>query len=528
MHIALLALNSSYIHTNLAVRYIAASLEDAGHRVTLLEYSLKDRTSEVLRGMYSSGADIYGFSVYIWNKAEMLTLAAQLKILRPEAITVFGGPEVFGCEEELISENPFIDHVITGEGEAAFVKLSEAIQSGGRCDAVIYGSSCGTSDYSIHKPNCTIADYDTHKLNRTTADSDTHTLNCTAADSDTHSRIGEYHDFRNAGIFYDRYPARPGQFFYYEGSRGCPYRCSYCMSAVGGAVRQKDADTVVRELTALGRLAASTGGRQQPTVKLIDRTFNCDEKRAEYIWEKLIDTGIDCRFHFEIRAELLTDNAIEILRRGSDIFLLEAGIQSTNPETLREIKRGGNPELGLLRLKQLMDGKHPPIHADLIAGLPHESFESFLASLDSAYPLCDELQPGFLKLLGGSVLRCDAEKYGIKFSPEPPYNILESDSISYIELCRLTDMADLIERYSNGEGFGRAIKYLTSVTRPSVLFSVLADHIPDIRKLSQREAYTALLEGAADIEGVDRETLRCLLCEDFAEREKGSIPFGLR
>jgi len=263
-------------------------------------------------------------------------------------------------------------------------------------------------------------------------------------------------------------------------------------------------------------------------VKLIDRTFNCDRDRAYYIWKKLTESGVDCRWHFEIRAELLDDRSIDILRKGSRIFLLEAGIQSTNPETLRSIDRGGDPELGLKRLGELTSGVHPPVHADLIAGLPYEDFKRFGVSYNTAYPLCDELQLGFLKLLKGSVLRGDADKYGMKFSPEPPYNVLETAYLSYTDIRRLTVIADLTDRYHNNGGFERALAYLTSVMPPFELFCALAEAVPDVRKLSQREAYVALFECACGLCGVDREVVRAALCDDFAARERGSLPFKLR
>ena len=468
MRITLVTLNSSYIHTNLALRYIADALTKHGHTVTLREFTTKDRQSEVLHSLYADAAEVYGFSAYIWNVGQLCNLASQLKLIRPSSRIVFGGPEVSYDTEAFLMGKPYIDHVICGEGESAFCELC-----GGRLsDRIINGSD----------------------------------------------RAGLY-DFRDAGILYDRYPPQNGQFLYYESSRGCPYRCSYCMSALSGdGVRQKDADTTVRELLELGNIASREG--MPHIVKLIDRTFNCDRERAYYIWNKLVESGVNCRYHFEIRCELLDDRAIEVLRRGSDIFLLEAGIQSANSDTLSEITRGGDPSRGLEMLGVLMSGKHPPVHADLIAGLPHEDYASFARSFDIAYPLCDELQLGFLKLLKGSVLRNNSTSYGIKHNPEPPYNILSSDCLDYEDIRRLTVIADLVDRYHNNGGFERTLGYLTSVVTPFALFEQIADTIPDVRRLSQREAYTALLECAENIDGVDRETLRTALCEDFTARER--------
>jgi len=471
MRIVFVGLNSSYIHTNLAIRYLAAAYENAGGESVTSEYSQKDRRGEILGSLYDLCGDVYAFSAYIWNIGDLCRIASELKLLRPDSAIVFGGPEVSFDAPEFLMSHPFVDCVITGEGEGVF----EAAASGLKLCGIING-----------------ADYPAQS------------------------------DFRTAGILYDRYPAQKGQMLYYESSRGCPYRCAYCMSAASGSVRIKDAETAARELIELGRL--SDGG----TVKLIDRTFNCDERRAEYIWRALIDSGVKCRWHFEIRTELLTDTAVGLLREGSDIFLLEAGIQSTCPETLRAIKRGGDPELGLKKLCELVGGKHPPVHADLIAGLPHETFERFKQSFDDAYPLCDELQLGFLKLLKGSELRRDAEKYGMKFSPEPPYELLESETISYDELRTMHRIADLTERYGPGRGFDRAVGYLLGHVTPFKLFEGLAKYTGDVRKLSQRQAYEKLFEYGLTIKGTDEDEFRENITADFTSREKGSIPFIIK
>ncbi len=471
MKITLFALNSSYIHTNLAVRYLAANIDSSRHDVTVLEFCQKDRRGEILSALHATDADVYGFSAYIWNVADLCEIAADLRIIRPTAEIVFGGPEVSYNAEQFLAAHPYVDRVVVGEGEGAWAALAD-----GAVDARVVDG----------------ADF-------------TPTL-----------------DFRDAGILYDVYPPKVGQMLYYEGSRGCPYRCSYCMSALSGRLRTKDADVVVRELLTLGEL--NPGG----TVKLIDRTFNCDEARAEYIWRRLVENKPNCRCHFEVRAELLTDSAIDILREGADIFLIEAGIQSTNPETLREIKRGGDPELGLQRLRQLMSGVHPPVHGDLIVGLPHENYASVGRSFDTAYPLCDELQLGFLKLLHGSELRNCRENFGIVHSPTPPYEILGSRDITYAEIRRLERIADVVDRLKGGGSFDAALSCLTAVIRPFELFEKLSDALGDVRRLSQRALYEAVFAFGCGDDRVEREALRLALCEDFSKREKGSLPFAIR
>ena len=473
MKVALFALNSAYIHTNLAIRYIAAALEDAGHRVLLIERSLKDRHGEWLDALVQSGAEMVGFSAYIWNIGALCETAAQLRLLCPDRKIVFGGAEVSYDSEEFLRDKPYIDHVICGEGEGAWLALA----GGGAFARILDGN-----DF-------------------------------------------EAVDFRRAGILYDRYPAQPGQLLYYEGSRGCPYRCAYCLSAVAGRVRMKETATVLRELEVLGRMAVERGAG---IVKLIDRTFNCDEARAEAIWQGILAFDFDCRYHFEIRAELLTDAAVELLRGHRGRIQLEVGVQSTCEKTLGEIQRGGDPDAGLRRLRELMAGEHPMIHADLIAGLPEEDYVRFGRSYDETYPLCDELQLGFLKLLHGSRLRERAADYGSVYNPAPPYQILQNDAMPYRDLRRLEAVADVAERLRASGGFEKTLRCLTNRIGAFALFEALADFLPDIRRLSQARLYESLYDWALTRRDVDAEEVRRLLADDYAAKEVHRLPVKLR
>ncbi len=471
MRILLTALNASYVHTNLAVRCIAHTLSAAGHAVQIREYTLKDRTRRILSDLYESDAEVYGFSVYIWNREAVLQLAAQLKLLRPEIPIVLGGPEISYEDASFFRNHPYIDNILSGEGESVFPAYLAA-----------------------PPPR--------------------HTVVC-----------GEpYTDFAQAGILYDEYPParQNGGIVYYESSRGCPYRCSYCLSSATGAVRAKSAERVICQLRELDKLP---GVR---VIKLVDRTFNFDRRRADQIWRALAGAEFTKTYHFEICADLLDgENFATLASLPPGRIQLECGVQSTHPPTLRAIGRTSDPDKILAALRRIREMGNIHLHADLIAGLPGEDFERFGQSFDACYPVCEQLQLGFLKLLPGTKLREESEGRGFRYSPHPPYEILQSDALSFSELCRLHNISDAMERFSS-ENFGATLAYLLS-TEPSpfAFFDALATALPRLREMSQREAVLALREFALE-RGADPAMLEMRLITDWLLHESGSPPYPLK
>ncbi len=470
--IALLALNSSFTHTNLAVRSIRDSLVDAGYSADILEYNIKDRRGSILSALYREAADIYGFSSYIWNISQMLSLADDLKKLRPESTIVFGGPEVSYNAEELLEKHRFIDHIITGEGENAFIWLAEAAGKS-KLPPVIDGGMCG--------------------------------------------------GFESSGIHYDTDGHRPaGRILYYESSRGCPYKCAYCLSSLTQRIRAKPAEKTLRDLLKFESLPYEVN-----IVKFVDRTFNFNRTRAKEIWRGLLSPEYTKRYHFEICAELLDEESFELLSafpRGK--IQLEIGVQSTNPETLRRIHRSLDTEGLLNAISRLHSFGNMHIHADLIAGLPGEDLASFARSFDSLYGRCDVLQLGFLKLLHGTELRREAEEFGCVYSDEPPYTVLATDCLSYDELELLHQVDDLLERYVNSHVFSRAVGLAMSrADSPFALLSGFAQkssayELP-LRQISQPDAYKRFYECLRDGDDI---LLAKQLILDFLTSQNASPP----
>ncbi|MDO4804045.1 MAG: DUF4080 domain-containing protein [Lachnospiraceae bacterium] len=243
---------------------------------------------------------------------------------------------------------------------------------------------------------------------------------------------------------------------YYESSRGCPFRCAYCLSSIDKRVRFRSLDKVYEELQFFL-------DREVPQVKFIDRTFNCNHDRAKAIWTflKEHDNGIT-NFHFEIGADLLGEEELallETLRSGQ--VQLEIGIQSTNPETLLAINRTADLPKLFENIRRLRRANNMHLHVDLIAGLPYEGIRAFAKSFDDVYALhADQLQLGFLKVLGGTVMQERAAEYDIRYSQRPPYEVLSTKWLTYGELAMLRRIADVLEYYYNSGQFRHALGYL--------------------------------------------------------------------
>lgn len=480
MKTMLFALNASYSHTNLAVRTIGASLQRVGMETVLLEKNLKDPHHSVLRALVREKAEVYGFSVYIWNVSEMLRFACELKTLLPEAVVVFGGPEVSFCDESFFSQNPFVDFIIAGEGEEAFPQL------------------CGLLSRGQMPPRILAAQ--------------------------------PYRDFVHGGIYYDEIGDAPRGLVYYESVRGCPFSCAYCLSSVTQGIRAKPVPRVLSDLAAFERY---DGIR---TVKLVDRTFNFDCERSRTIWHTLAGDAYTKEYHFEICAALLDEESFAVLARApKGKFRLEIGVQSTNPDTLRAVHRALDTDKTLAAMNRLHAMGNLHIHADLIAGLPHEDFSSFGRSFDAVYGHCDVLQLGFLKLLLGCDLRENAEKWGIRYSPYPPYEVLETADLSFDELMRLRAIEGLLERFSNSGKFSYTFPYLPLCAGSAfAFFSGLAAfaaetfRCDDISRLPQAEAFRLILDYAEKLETegvpVRREEVRERLMLDFLLGERRRLP----
>ncbi len=474
MKVVLFGLNGSYSHTCLALRCLRAPLEGAGYDVRICEYNLRDMNATVLARLVNECAEVYSFSCYIWNIASMLDIAADLKALLPESKIVFGGPEVsFGCER---FDFDFIDYIVRGEGEEAIVKLCNAIKRSEKINRIIDG---GVPDV-----------------------------------------------MKNEGILYREGDFESGTMLYYESSRGCPYRCAYCLSSVSGRVRAKSTEQTLADLRAFESLDSKI-----KIIKFVDRTFNFDIKRANEIWRALLSDEFTKNYHFEVCANLLNDDSFEIFSKmPKGKIQLEIGLQSTNKETLDIISRHLDAQKIISAAARVKALGNIHVHLDLIAGLPYEDFDSFRKSFNDAYFACDMLQLGFLKLLYGTELRNNAEQYGYVASKKAPYTVLKSNWMTFEELSLLQEIADIMDRYREGGGFESSLEYaLENVASPFDFYLGLRDFIAErdgrsIRKISQNDAYVLLYQYITLVYPEKEEKFSALMHEDYAKKQVRKPP----
>ena len=447
----------------------------------MIEKTIKDRDLTVLNELYSSKPDICCFSSYIWNIDRLLSFASRLKRLLPNTVIVFGGPEAGSDGDWYVERYPFIDFVIGGEGEEALPELCRKISI--------------ESAERVKKAGRVISG-------------------------------GIFSRFTETGIAYSDYESFTSNILYYESSRGCPYNCGFCLSSATDGVRMKDADSTLKDIAEFEKLS------NIKIIKFVDRTFNCDRSRARIIWKALISPEFTKSYHFEIRPELIGEEDIELFKQmPPGKIQLEAGIQSTMPEAVSACGRGGNIEKALNALKMIKSCPEVSLHADLIAGLPFESYDRFGRSFDDVYPICDKLQLGFLKLLRGSPLRAEAEKYGIVYSPDAPYEVLKTNALSFDELIKLHRISDLCERYSVSGRFSMCLPALISLARsPFEFFDGMADHpgCANINGVSQIKAYELLYSYASEKFALpfseNAALYKTLICLDYLTYESGQIP----
>lgn len=481
MKTVLFALNGSYSHTNLAVRAIGSSLRNAGEQTVIIEKNLKDTRLSVLNTLVSENADVYGFSVYIWNVTEMLHFAAELKTLLPDSVIVFGGPEVSFADETFFTSYPYVDLIIAGEGEDAFPKLLQ--------------------DLSY-------------------ADVSKHTI----------IMASPYQNFTQSGIYYDTIGDTPHGLVYYESVRGCPFSCAYCLSSRAEGIRAKTAEKTLADLLLFEQFDDIR------TVKLVDRTFNFNRERAKIIWKALASDAYTKEYHFEVSAALLDDESFEILAKvPKGKFRLEIGVQSTNPDTICAIDRALDTEKTLIALEKLHKNGNLHIHSDLIAGLPYEDYHSFGKSFDDVYGKGNVLQLGILKLLRGSKMRRDAQKYGIVYSPNPPYRVLKTDVLSFSDLMRLETIDGFNDRFSNSGKFDYTFPYLPIASGSAFgffdgLYDFAAEQFAchEIARLPQAEAFRMIWEYANSLaekgNPLDLTQIKQRLALDFLLGETRRLP----
>ena len=430
MKILLAACNAKYIHSNLAVYDLKAYSSDYDEHVILREYTINQPKDEILKDIYSSGADVVCFSCYIWNISFVRELIRDLVKILPKTAFWAGGPEVSYDAEKFLTEMPEMTGVMVGEGEKTFHDLLEFYIDGKDSLEEISGIAYRTGDKIIH------------------------------------NGWRELMDLSAIPFVYEHLEKFENRIIYYESSRGCPFSCSYCLSSIDKKLRFRDLELVKKELQFFL-------DHRVPQVKFVDRTFNCKHEHAMTIWKYILehDNGVT-NFHFEISADLLREEEMELMSQmRPGLIQLEIGVQSTNPETIRAIHR----HMDLKKLEHCVNRVHSfrkiHQHLDLIAGLPYEDYDTFHQSFNDVYQMKpDQLQLGFLKVLKGSLMQKEAEGYGIVYKEKEPYEVLSTNWLTYGEVLKLKMVESMVEVYYNSGQFWHTLEYLVPFEKDAFTF----------------------------------------------------------
>ncbi len=424
MKILLAACNAKYIHSNLAVYNLKSCSGEYSSRVVVKEYTINQLRDDILKDIYLEQPDVICFSCYIWNISFVRELVPDLKKILPQVEFWAGGPEVSYDAVEFLKKNPAFFGVMVGEGEETFHELA---------------------GYYIERKPETLSEIRGVAFRDENKDRNI-----------VHTGWRELMDLSKVPFAYSNLTEFKNRIIYYESSRGCPFSCSYCLSSIDKKLRFRDIELVKKELQFFI-------DNKVPQVKFVDRTFNCKHDHAMEIWRYITenDNGIT-NFHFEISADLLRAEELALMKTmRPGLIQLEIGVQSTNPQTIKAIRRTMDFE----KLKGIVEQIHSfgniHQHLDLIAGLPYEGYDSFHKSFCDVYALRPEqFQLGFLKVLKGSHMMEMTGEYQILYKDREPYEVLSTAWLTYGEILRLKMVESMVEVYYNSGQFKNTLVFL--------------------------------------------------------------------
>lgn len=487
MKILLTAINSKFVHSNLAVRYLKAFTKDMDYDCKIREFSINDREEKILEEIIKESPNVVAFSTYIWNIEMIKRLSNLIKLVDENIEILYGGPEVSYNSQNILRELNG-DYIIEGEGEKTYREFVEYKLQERSLEDIrgLYYKKDNNIFFNGKRPLMNM----------------------------------------NEVVFpYEEDENLDNKIVYYESSRGCPFNCSYCLSSTIHGVRFLDIERVKKELSYFIK-------KEVRLVKFVDRTFNCNHKFTMAIWEFLINQDTKTQFHFEISADLLKDAELELLRKApKDRFQFEVGVQTTNDEVLNRINRFVNFSDIKEKVDELLKLRNIKQHLDLIAGLPGEDYNSFKRSFNDVYSIKpEEIQLGFLKLLRGASIREEAVAYGMKFSPYPPYEILKTKDLSYEELLKLKKVEEMVDKYYNSQKFNNIINYLVKqFNNPFDFYYELGKYFDKKgyfnRNIGNSEYYKVFLDFNMEILKGDKDILNELLRFDYLNfNKKRGIP----
>lgn len=486
MKVIFVGINAKFSHTNIAIRYLNNELKDMVDSF-FEEFTINEPLEKIVYELHKKDADVLMFSTYIWNIDYVRKVITSLKKIKPSYTIVLGGPEVSFEKESFLRANPACDYIIYGEGERAMKEF------------ILYKQGELSID-EVHN----LAYINDNRYIKT--------------------EEAPLIDMNDLSFPYEDEEALEHRTLYYEAQRGCPYRCSFCLSSAIKGLRYKPIDLVKKDLDRLIAMKPSI-------VKFIDRTFNSNEDFAINIIEHILENNkTNTKFHFEITLDRMSDRFYETLKKlPKDMVQFEIGLQSINPQTLKAIQR--HNDLDKIKEHSQMIKELGTIHQhiDLIAGLPYEDFESFKESFNYLYDFkIEKIQLGFLKMLKGSLVRSQEETFGYEYTDYAPYEVLKNEFLSTDEIIELKEIDYVVDKIYNEGSFKRTLGILERVyTSPFAMFEDLANFIDEnfgVDKTIKKENLYRLVYEFIKAKNILSDGLVKALSLDYAVNVKSQAP----
>lgn len=486
MKVVFVGINAKFSHTNIAIRYLNNELKDMVDS-SFEEFTINEPLEKIVYELHKKGADVLMFSSYIWNIDHISKVINSLKKIKPSYTIVLGGPEVSFEKESFLRANPACDYIIYGEGERAMKEF------------ILYKQGKLSID-EVHN----LAYINDNRYIKT--------------------EEAPLIDMKDLSFPYEDEEALEHRTLYYEAQRGCPYRCSFCLSSAIKGLRYKPIDLVKMDLDRLIAMKPSI-------VKFIDRTFNSNEDFAINIIEHILENNkTNTKFHFEITLDRMSDRFYETLKKlPKDMIQFEIGLQSINPKTLKAIQRHNDLEKIKEHSQKIKDLGTIHQHIDLIAGLPYEDFESFKESFNYLYDFkIEKIQLGFLKMLKGSLVRSQELIFDYKYTDYAPYEVLKNEFLSTDEIIELKKIDYVVDKIYNEGSFKRTLDILESkYTSPFAMFEDLANFIDKnfgVDKTIKKENLYRLVYEFLKAKDILSDKLIEALSLDYAVNVKSQAP----
>lgn len=486
MKVIFVGINAKFSHTNIAIRYLNNELKDMVDS-SFEEFTINEPLEKIVYELHKKDADVLMFSTYIWNIDYVRKVITSLKKIKPSYTIVLGGPEVSFEKENFLRANPACDYIIYGEGERAMKEF------------ILYKQGELSID-EVHN----LAYINDNRYIKT--------------------EEAPLIDMKDLSFPYEDEEALEHRTLYYEAQRGCPYRCSFCLSSAIKGLRYKPIDLVKMDLDRLIAMKPSI-------VKFIDRTFNSNEDFAINIIEHILENNkTNTKFHFEITLDRMSDRFYETLKKlPKDMVQFEIGLQSINPQTLKAIQRHNDLERIKEHSQMIKELGAIHQHIDLIAGLPYEDFESFKESFNYLYDFkIEKIQLGFLKMLKGSLVRSQEEAFGYEYTDYAPYEVLKNEFLSTDEIIELKKIDYVVDKIYNEGSFKRTLEILERLyASPFAMFEDLANFIDEnygVDKTIKKENLYRLVYEFIKAKNILSDELVKALSLDYAVNVKSQAP----